>query len=85
MNGGYYVDYASIMGMMGLTVMHHTSGIVLFLGLLPTWSSLAKWSCEQFRADIEKRNDKDKWTASFNGFYLTKGTTPIIHRLLCMM
>ena len=25
MNGGYYVDYASIMVMMGLPAMHHTT------------------------------------------------------------
>ena len=85
MNGGYYVDYASIMGMMGLTVMHHTSWNSLVSWVITHVEQLAEWSCEQFRADIEKRNDKDKWTASFNGFYLTKGTTPIIHRLLCMM
>ena len=32
MNGGYYVDYASIMGMMGLPAMHHTM-----------WDSLVSW------------------------------------------
>ena len=32
LNGGYYADYAGIMGMMGLPVMHHT-----------TWDSLVAW------------------------------------------
>ena len=32
MNGGYYVDYASIMVMMGLPAMHHM-----------TWDSLVSW------------------------------------------
>ena len=32
LNGGYYADYASIMGMMGLPVMHHT-----------TWDNLVAW------------------------------------------
>ena len=35
LNGGYYVDYASIMGTMGLPVMHHTT-VTLSLGLVPT-------------------------------------------------
>ena len=32
LNGGYYANYASIMGMMGLPVMHHT-----------TWDNLVFW------------------------------------------
>ena len=35
---------------------------------------LAEWSCEQVRADIDKRGDRDQWTASFDGFYLTIST-----------
>ena len=34
---------------------------------------LADWSCDQVRADIEKRGDKTQWTAAFDGFYLTRG------------
>ena len=60
------------MGMMGVPAMHHT-----------TWDSLVSWvgtnmerltdrSCEQVRADIEKRGDKDNWTANFDRFYLTR-------------
>ena len=29
--------------------------------------------CDQVRADIVKRGDKDQWTARFDGFYLTRG------------
>ena len=32
LNGGYYADNASIMGTMGLSVMHHT-----------TWDNLVSW------------------------------------------
>ena len=32
LNGGYYADYASIMGTMGLPVMHHS-----------TWDNLVSW------------------------------------------
>ena len=34
---------------------------------------LADWLCDQVRADIVKRGDKTQWTASLDGFYLTRG------------
>ena len=73
MNGGYYVDYASIMGMMGLPAMHHTTWDSLVSWVGTHVERLAEWSCEQVRADIEKRGDKDNWTANLDGFYLTRG------------
>ena len=48
MNGGYYVDYASVMGMMGLPAMHHTTwdGLVSWVGThveqLAEWSDVGK-------------------------------------------
>ena len=36
-------------------------------------TELAEWSCKTVRERIEKRGDKDKWVASFDGFYLTRG------------
>ena len=72
LNGGYYTDYASIMGMMGLPVMHTTwDNLVSWVGTHV--EQLAEWSCDQVKADIVKRGDKDQWTASFDGFYLTRG------------
>ena len=73
LNGGYYVDYASIMGTMGLPVMHHTTWDNLVSWVGTHVEKLADWSCDQVRADIEKRGDKTQWTASFDGFYLTRG------------
>ena len=36
LNGGYYADYASIMGTMGLPVMHHTTwDIIQNVGRVP--------------------------------------------------
>ena len=70
MNGGYCVDYASIMG---LPVMHHTTWDSLVSKVGTHVERLAEWSCEQVRADIEKHGDKDNYTASFDGFYLTWG------------
>ena len=73
LNGGYYVDYASIMGTMGLPVMHHTTWDNLVSWVGTHVEKLADWSCDQVRADIEKRGDKTQWIASFDGFYLTRG------------
>ena len=73
LNGGYYTDYASIMGMMGLPVMHHTTWDNLVSWVDTHVEQLAEWSCDQVKADIVKRGDKDQWTASFDGFYLTRG------------
>ena len=73
MNGGYYVDYASIMGMMGLPAMHHMTWDSLVSWVGTHVERLAEWSCEQVRTDIEKCGDKENWTASFDGFYLTRG------------
>ena len=73
LNGGYYADYASILGTMGLPVMHHTTWDNLVSWVGTHVEQLAEWSCDQVRADIVKRGDKDQWTASFDGFYLTRG------------
>ena len=73
LNGGYYADYASIMGTMGLSVMHHSTWDNLVSWVGPHVDRLANWSCEQVRADIEKRGDRSQWMAGFDGFYLTRG------------
>lgn len=73
LNGGYYVDYVSIMGTMGLPVMHHSTWDNLVSWVGTHVEKLADWSCDQVRADIVKRGDKAQWTASFDGFYLTRG------------
>ena len=36
-------------------------------------TELAEWSCKIAREGIEKRGDKDKWVASLDGFYQTRG------------
>ena len=73
LNGGYYADYASIMGTMGLSTMHHSTWDNLVSWVGPHVDRLANWSCEQVRADIEKRGDCSQWMAGFDGFYLTRG------------
>ena len=36
-------------------------------------TELAKWSCGQVQQEIIRRGDAKQWTASFDGFYLTRG------------
>ena len=57
MHGGYYADYASIMGTMGLSTMHHSTWDNLVSWVGPLVDRLANWSCKQVRADIEKCGD----------------------------
>ena len=73
LNGGYYADYASIMGTMGLPVMHHTTWDNLVSWVGTHVEQLAEWSCDQVRKNFVKRGDKAQWTVSFDGFYLTRG------------
>ena len=73
LNGGYYADYAGMLGTMGLPVMHHKTweGLVSLVGTHV--EQLAQWSCEMVRDSIIKRGDQGKWMASYDGFYLTRG------------
>ena len=73
LNGGYYSEYNSIFGSMGLPAMHHTTweGLIEWVG--KHVEKLALWSCDQVRAKIIARGDKDQWQASYDGFYLTRG------------
>ena len=74
LNGGYYSDYASIMGTMRLSVMHNSTweNHVPWLGLYV--EQLTEWSCEQVRSDVEKHGDHLEWVPEFDGFYFTRGT-----------
>ena len=71
-NGGYYADYADVMRTMGLPTMHHHTWDKLVSCLGIHVERLAEWSCEQVRADIDRRGDCNQWAASFDGFYLTR-------------
>ena len=86
LNRGYDADYANIMGTMGLSTMHHSTwdNLVSWVGPHVEW--LANWSCEQVRADIEKRGDQSQWMAGFDGFYLARGhhSNPPLHCMMCI-
>ena len=53
LDGGHYADYASLMGTMGLSKMHHSTWDNLVSWVGSHVDRLANWSCEQVRADIE--------------------------------
>ena len=66
LNGGYYVDYTSTLGTMGLAVMHHKTweGLV---SLVDSYvEQLAQWSCEMVRDSIIKRGNQGKWMGREN-------------------
>ena len=73
LNGGYYIDYAGMLGTIGLPVMHHKTwdGLVSLVG--GHVEQLAKWLCEMVRDNIKLRGDLEKWMASYDGFYLIRG------------
>ena len=56
---GYYSDYDNVFGTMGLPVMHHTTweGVVQWVGKYV--ERLVQWSCDQMRAKIVARGDKE--------------------------
>ena len=43
-------------------------------------TTLAEASCKAVRDAVWEHGDHQKWTASYDGFYLTRGTTPTIHQ-----
>ena len=85
LNGGYYTDYASIMGTMGLLTMHHSTWDNLVSWVGPHVDHLANCLCEQVRSKIEKCGDRSQWMAGFDGFYLTRIIILTMPPLPCMM
>ena len=63
-NGGYYIDYAGMIGTMGLPVMHHKmwDGLVSLVGSHA--EQLAKCKYDMVRDNIEMRGNQGKWMAS---------------------
>ena len=72
MNGQYYSEYQGIFSLMGLPVMLDTAWQKVVVWLGRHVEALAK-SCDQVQKKITDRGDKLQWTASYDGFYLTRG------------
>lgn len=72
-NGQLFAEYHRIASMLGLPCSSDTHWQTTISWLGSHVEKLAEWSCEQVREKIVKRGDKDKWVASYDGFYLTRG------------
>ena len=73
MNGQLYVDYTRISGMLGLPSCSKSTWQGVVEGLEEHVTELAEWSCARARNAIKTCNAHQKWVASFDGFYLTRG------------
>ena len=73
MNGHTHVEYARVSGMLGLPSCSMPTWLSIVERLEEYVTELAEWSCEWVREAIKTSGDHQKWRASFDGFYLTRG------------
>ena len=73
LNGHLYAEYEKLSGMLGLPSCSHTTWHKMVEDLEVHVSNVAEWSCRGVRDAIEESGNKNKWVASFDGFYLTRG------------
>ena len=73
LNGHLHAEYTKLSGWLGLPPCGKSQWQRTIEHLEPHVTELAEWSCKTVREIIEERGDKDKWVASFDGFYLTRG------------
>ena len=73
MNGHLHAEYERLSGMLGLPSCSRVTWGKITKKLEVEVSALAESSCDQVRQEVQRRGDKRKWVASFDGFYLTRG------------
>ncbi len=73
MTGNLHADYERVGGLLGCPACSSTQWDRIVKRLEEFVSDLAEWSCSQVRKEIMERGDDNKWMASFDGFYLTRG------------
>ena len=73
MSGHLYADYDRLSGLLGLPACSNTQWSRIVKRLEEQVTELAKWSCGQVQQEIIRRGGAKQWTASFDGFYLTRG------------
>ena len=69
LNGHLHAEYVRLSGLLGLPACSHTQWHRIVERLETHVTKLAEWSCSQVRERIVQRGDKEKWVASFDGFY----------------
>ena len=72
MSGHLYADYDRLSGLLGLPACSNTQWSRIVKRLEEQVTELAKWSCGQVQQEIIRRGGAKQWTASFDGFYLTR-------------
>lgn len=72
-NGNLWTDFDSLSSTLGLPSCSHTHWRRCVKKLESHVTELAERSCGQVRDAVQKRGDKEKWVASYDGFYLTRG------------
>lgn len=73
MNGHLHAEYSKLSGMLGLPSCSMPTWLNILEELEKCVTELAEWSCNCVREAIKTRGDHQKWVASFDGFYLTRG------------
>ena len=73
MSGHLYADYDRLSGLLGLPACSNTQWSRIVKRLEEQVTELAKWSCGQVQQEIIRRGGAKQWTASFDGFYQTRG------------
>ena len=73
MNGHLFANYSRLSGMLGLPPCSSKQWHRIMVRLEKYVTDLAEWSCAQVREEIIRRGDGEKWVASFDGFYQTRG------------
>lgn len=72
-SGHLHCEYERLSGLLGLPSCCKSQWNRITQKLEEHVTDLAEWSCGQVRSEILKRGDCNKWMASFDGFYLTRG------------
>lgn len=73
LNGHLHAQYQKLSAMLGLPSCSNTQWHRIIERLEKHTTKLAEWSCEKVREAVKSRGEDKKWTASYDGFYLTKG------------
>lgn len=73
LHGNLWADYDCLRNTLGLPACSHMHWRRIIHKLERYVTAIAERSCGQVREVIEKRGDQEKWVASYDGFYLTRG------------
>lgn len=73
MSGQLFADYNRLSTLLGLPPCSESQWRRIIEWMEGHVTHLAELSCEQARDRVRERGDQDRWIASYDGFYLTRG------------